>query len=90
MRFVVDKVEMGQVYRRVLRLSPASSYSINAPFPRLSSWAAIIDPFANAIPRDHVSPYHKNYRKQIDKICTLGYAPSIEATGNCSALLKTK
>jgi hypothetical protein len=61
MGFVVDKVDMGQVYRRVLRFSPASSYSINATSPRLSPWAATIGPFANVIPRDKVSPYNKTF-----------------------------
>jgi hypothetical protein len=41
----------------------SGSYSINAEFPRLLSWAATIGSFVDAAPRGQVSRYHKNYRK---------------------------
>jgi hypothetical protein len=54
MRFVVDKVALGQVFSENL-FSPASYYWISAPYSSVN-WGWNIGPLEAIVPRDSSSP----------------------------------
>jgi hypothetical protein len=60
----VDKVALALVFLQGLHFSPANYHFINAPFSRLSSGTATIDPFAGTLTVGSASSHPKSKEKR--------------------------